>query len=96
MAFVDDLFLPLKAGLSFLLLFRRTLPTSLLRRSGVWEWVLRGRILDSCSSSWNRDFHEFPPFLHVQLIMLGSCYGTALKETKTPVITLVQVLGSYY
>ena len=46
MAFVDDLFRPLKARSSFHF-FVRTLPASLPCRSGVWEWVLRSRIFDS-------------------------------------------------
>ena len=33
-------------------------------RSEVLEWVLRSRIFDSWST-WNRDFPEFPIFLHI-------------------------------
>lgn len=33
-----------------------------------FERDLRSRIFDSCSSSWNRGFSEFPIFLHVRLI----------------------------
>ena len=62
----------------------------------LWEWVLRSRIFDSCSSSWNRGFHEFPIIMHVRLIRVGQCYGTTLNETESPVITWVQVLGSYW
>ena len=63
MVFVDDFFLPLKAGSSFHFV-ERTLPASLPCRSEVWEWVLRSRMIDSCSSLWNRGFHKFPIILH--------------------------------
>ena len=55
-AFFDDLFLPLKAG-SFFHFFLQTLSASLPRRSEVWGWILRSRIFDTCSCSWNRGFH---------------------------------------
>ena len=38
-------------------------------RSEVWEWVLRSRIFDTCSSSWNRGFHEFS---HISAYIYGS------------------------
>ena len=41
-------------------------------------------------------FHEFPIILHVRLIRVGWCYDTALKEAESPVITWVQVLGSFF
>ena len=58
MAFVDDLFLPPKARSSFI--FLRTLPASLPCRSEVWDWLLRSRIFDSCSSSWIGVSINFP------------------------------------
>ena len=45
----------------------------------VSEWVLRSRIFDSCSRSWNRGFPHFPIFLRFRLVRVGYCYGTALE-----------------
>ena len=85
---------PLGLALFFSFFFRHTLSASLPRRSEVWEWVLRSRIFDSCSSSWNRGFHEFPIILLIRFIRVGrQCYATALNEAENPVITWVQVLG---
>ena len=70
MAFVDDFFLPLKAQSSFHF-FVRIMPVSLPCRSEGWERILRRHILDSCSSSCNRGFHDFPIILHIRLIRVG-------------------------
>ena len=62
--------LTLEARSSFLF-FRVLLPASLPCRSEVSEWVLRSRIFDPCSSSWNRGLHEIPLILHIRLIRVG-------------------------
>ena len=46
-------------------------PGSIVRLLEVWEWVLRSRIFDAWSSSYNRSFPESPLFLHMRLIRVG-------------------------
>ena len=60
MAFVDDLFLAFKARPSIFSRFEDILPASLPRRLELCQWVLSCRIIDSCSSLWNRGIHKFP------------------------------------
>ena len=47
----------------------------------VWEWVLRSRIFDTCSSSWNRGFHDFP---HISAYMCQ--WARRLSRVKLAVI----------
>ena len=64
----------------------------------VCRWVLLSRIVDSCSSSWNRGLHDFPINLHTYTAhqsRLGVCY-CYVCEVESPVITRVlALLGSY-
>ena len=65
---VDDIFLRL--GLPFIF-YTHFAGFVALPFRGCGGCFLRSRIFDSCSSSWNRGFHEFPTILHIRLIRVG-------------------------
>ena len=58
----DGWLLPYCRGCVSFNCFSSRVPGSIARLLEVWEWVLRSRIFDSWSSSWNRSFPESPIF----------------------------------
>ena len=70
--------------------FSSRISGSLARLLEMWEWVLRSRIFDSWSSSYNRSFPEPPIFLHIYAAHQG---GLVLRYgLERPVIIRIKII----